>query len=102
MPGTDRLQRLDFSWRPEEELDAEAAAAAVQAELAARQKRQQLQRLTKQANESQQVCRCGCWGWVRFCCIVVWQRGGQCVLRGGVIQDLIVMARHIMCGHSER
>jgi hypothetical protein len=58
VPGTDRLQRLDFSWRPEEELDADAAAAAVQAELVARQKRQQLQRLTKQANESQQVRGC--------------------------------------------
>jgi hypothetical protein len=53
--GTDRLQRLDFSWRPEDEVDVEAAAAAVAAEQAARQKRQQLQRLTKQATESQQV-----------------------------------------------
>lgn len=53
--GTDRLQRLDFSWRPEDEVDAEAAAAAVAAEQVARQKRQQLQRLTKQASESQQV-----------------------------------------------
>lgn len=61
--GTDRLQRLDFSWRPEDEVDPEAAAAAAAAEQAARQKRQQLQRLTKQASESQQVRQ-----EVRGCC----------------------------------
>lgn len=60
--GTDRLQRLDFSWRQEDEVDAEAAAAAVAAEQAARQKRQQLQWLTKQASESQQVS--GVWMWM--------------------------------------
>lgn len=66
--GTDRLQRLDFSWRPEDEVDTEAAAAAVAAEQAARQKRQQLQRLTKQARESQQVgWGCGWSAGVLFC-----------------------------------
>lgn len=53
--GTDRLQRLDFSMRPEDDVDVDAAAAAVAAEQAARQKRQQLHKLSKHAHESQQV-----------------------------------------------
>lgn len=51
--GSERLQRLDFTWC-EAEGEAAAAAAAAEAELAAREKQRKLQRL-QAASESQQV-----------------------------------------------
>jgi hypothetical protein len=95
------VQRLDFSWRPEDELDPEAAAAAAAAEQAARQKRQQLQRLTKQASESQQVGWCRVWCALGAVCyglaegrqlLLAWPTGHTAMDLGAELHPLCVVA----------